>query len=216
MTQHASPRLALLFDLDGTLVDSVYQHVLAWHEALEEMGLSLAVWRIHRRIGMSGGLLIQALGREIGHHLTREQAQILQEKHSAAFERYKGAIQPLPGACELLRQLSDAGVAYAIATSGRREGAQPAIDKLEVRPEVPIITRNEVERAKPDPDLFLAAAQRVNVPISHAMVVGDSVWDLLAARRAGCLAIGLLSGGYGREELQQVGAYRVYQTRLTC
>jgi HAD superfamily hydrolase (TIGR01509 family) len=211
MTQHASHRPALLFDLDGTLVDSVYQHVLAWHEALEEMGLSLAVWRIHRRIGMSGGLLIQALGREIGHRLTREQAQMLQEKHSAAFERYKGAIQPLPGARELLRQLSDAGVAYAIATSGRREGAQPAIDKLEVRPEVPIITRNEVERAKPDPDLFLAAAQRVNVPISHAMVVGDSVWDLLAARRAGCLAIGLLSGGYGREELQQVGAYRVYQ-----
>jgi HAD superfamily hydrolase (TIGR01509 family) len=211
MTQHASHRPALLFDLDGTLVDSVYQHVLAWHEALEEMGLSLAVWRIHRRIGMSGGLLIQALGREIGHRLTREQEQVLQEKHSAAFERYKGAIQPLPGARELLQQLSDAGVAYAIATSGRREGAQPAIDKLEVRPEVPIITRNEVERAKPDPDLFLAAAQRVNVPISHAMVVGDSVWDLLAARRAGCLGIGLLSGGYGREELQQVGAYRVYQ-----
>jgi len=211
MTQHASHRPALLFDLDGTLVESVYQHVLAWHEALEEMGLSLAVWRIHRRIGMSGGLLIQALGREIGHRLTREQAQMLQEKHSAAFERYKGAIQPLPGARELLRQLSDAGVAYAIATSGRREGAQPAIDKLQVRPEVPIITRNEVERAKPDPDLFLAAAQRVNGPISHAMVVGDSVWDLLAARRAGCLAIGLLSGGYGREELQQVGAYRVYQ-----
>ena len=211
MTQHASHRPALLFDLDGTLVDSVYQHVLAWHEALEEMGLSLAVWRIHRRIGMSGGLLVQALGREIGRRLTPEQAQTLQEKHSAAFERYRGAIQPLPGARELLRQLSDAGVAYAIATSGRREGAQPSIDKLEVRPEVPIITRNEVERAKPDPDLFLAAAQRVNVPISHAMVVGDSVWDLLAARRAGCLAIGLLSGGYGREELQQVGAYRVYQ-----
>ncbi len=95
--------------------------------------------------------------------------------------------------------------------SGRRKGAQPAIDRLEVRQEVPIITRNEIERAKPDPDLFLAAAQRVNVPISHAMVVGDSVWDLLAARRAGCLAIGLLSGGYGREELQQVGAYTVYQ-----
>lgn len=135
MTQYASHRPALLFDLDGTLVDSVYQHVLAWHEALEEMGLSLAVWRIHRRIGMSGGLLIQALGREIGDRLTREQEQILQEKHSAAFERYKGAIQPLPGARELLRHLSDASVAYAIATSGRREGAQPAIDKLEVRPE---------------------------------------------------------------------------------
>ena len=211
MTQHAFHRPALLFDLDGTLVDSVYQHVLAWHEALEEMGLSLAVWRIHRRIGMSGGLLIQALGREIGHRLTQEQAQMLQEKHSAAFERYKGAIQPLPGARELLRQLSDAGVAYAIATSGRREGAQPAIDKLEVRPEVPIITRNEVEHAKPDPDLFLAAAQRVMFPSPtrwSSETVSGTCWPPgePAASRLGCFQEGM-----EREELQQVGAYRVYQ-----
>ena len=201
---------AFLFDLDGTLVDSVYQHVLAWHEALEETGLSLAVWRIHRRIGMSGGLLVQALGREIGHRLTRDQAMSLQERHAAAFQRYKAAINPLPGARELLRQLSEIGVPYAIATSGRRDDAEPVLRKLEVRPEIPVITRHEVQRAKPDPDLFLAAAQRLNVPITHAMVVGDSVWDLLAARRAGCLGVGLLSGGYGKEELEQVGAYRVY------
>jgi phosphoglycolate phosphatase-like HAD superfamily hydrolase len=81
---------------------------------------------------------------------------------------------------------------------------------LRIRPEIPVITRQEVQRAKPDPDLFLAAAQRLNVPIARAMVVGDSVWDLLAARRAGCLGIGVLSGGYGKEELEQVGAYRVY------
>jgi HAD superfamily hydrolase (TIGR01509 family) len=183
---------AFLFDLDGTLVDSVYQHVLAWHEALEETGLSLAVWR------------------EIGHRLTRDQAMSLQERHAAAFQRYKAAINPLPGARELLRQLSEIGVPYAIATSGRRDDAEPVLRKLEVRPEIPVITRHEVQRAKPDPDLFLAAAQRLNVPITHAMVVGDSVWDLLAARRAGCLGVGLLSGGYGKEELEQVGAYRVY------
>jgi HAD superfamily hydrolase (TIGR01509 family) len=202
---------ALLFDLDGTLIDSVYQHVLAWHEALEELGLSLAVWRIHRRIGMSGGLLIQALGREIGQRVTPEQAKKLQENHAAAYERYQATVQPLPGARELLQQLNRAKVPYAIATSGRLEGAQAALERLEVGSEIPVITRQQVQRAKPDPDLFLAAAQQLNIPIARAMVVGDSVWDLLAARRAGCLGIGLLSGGYGKEELEQVGAYRVYQ-----
>ena len=211
MNQDRSYTPAFLFDLDGTLIDSVYQHVLAWHEALEEMGLSLAVWRIHRRIGMSGGLLVQALGREIGQRLTSEQAQELQKRHAAAYERYQGAIQPLPGARDLLQQLSRTGVPFAIATSGRPEGARSAVERLAIGTEVPVITRQEVQRAKPDPDLFLAAAERLNVPIGRAMVVGDSVWDLLAARRAGCLGVGLLSGGYGKEELEQVGAYRVYQ-----
>jgi HAD superfamily hydrolase (TIGR01509 family) len=211
MTQETSQSPALLFDLDGTLIDSVYQHVLAWHEALEELGLSLAVWRIHRRIGMSGGLLVQALGREIGHRVNSERAQKLQERHAAIYERYQAAIQPLPGARELLQQLSRAKVPFAIATSGLLAGARPGLERLGIGPEVPVITRQEVERAKPDPDLFLAAARRLNVPIGRAMVAGDSVWDLLAARRAGCLGIGLLSGGYGKEELKQVGAYRVYQ-----
>jgi HAD superfamily hydrolase (TIGR01509 family) len=202
---------AFLFDLDGTLIDSVYQHVLAWHEALEESGLSLAVWRIHRRIGMSGGLFVQALGREIGHPVDSRLAKELQEKHAVAYARYRPTIQPLPGARELLAQLSRANIRYAIATSGHREVAEPSLAKLGVGAEIPVVTRQEVERAKPDPDLFLAAAIRLNVPIAHAMVVGDSVWDLLAARRSGCLGIGLLSGGYGKEELEQVGAYRVYQ-----
>jgi HAD superfamily hydrolase (TIGR01509 family) len=211
MTQEISQTPAMLFDLDGTLIDSVYQHVLAWHEALQELGLSLGVWRIHRRIGMSGGLLVQALSREIGQRLSQEQTQKLQQQHAAAYERYQGAIQPLRGARELLQHLSRANVSYAIATSGYREGARTALERLGVGPEIPVITRAEVQRAKPDPDLFLAAAQKLNVPIARAMVVGDSVWDLLAARRAGCLGVGLLSGGYGQEELEQVGAYRVYQ-----
>jgi HAD superfamily hydrolase (TIGR01509 family) len=202
---------AFLFDLDGTLIDSVYQHVLAWREALEEVGLSLAVWRIHRRIGMSGGLLVQALGREIGHRLSPEEAEQLQARHAAAFQRYHGKIRPLPGARELLRRLSEARVRYAIATSGRPESARPALDALGIGTEVPVVTREQVQRAKPDPDLFLAAAQRLDVPIAEAIVVGDSVWDLLAARRAGSLGVGLLSGGYGQEELEKAGAYRVYQ-----
>jgi HAD superfamily hydrolase (TIGR01509 family) len=211
MTQETSQIPALLFDLDGTLMDSVYQHVLAWHEALEELGVSLGVWRIHRRIGMSGGLLVQALSREIGQRLTPEQVQKLQKRHAVAYERYQEAVQPLPGARELLQQLNRANVPYAIATSGEPEALRRVPERLGVGPGIPVITRRDVQRAKPDPDLFLAAAQKLNVSIARAMVVGDSVWDLLAARRAGCLGIGLLSGGYGKQELEQVGAYRVYQ-----
>ena len=206
-----SPTPSFVFDLDGTLIDSVYQHVLAWREALERIGLSLAVWRIHRRIGMSGGLLAQALGREIQRPLSSDQIESLQQLHAVEFERYAAGLRPLPGACQLLRRLSEIGVHYAIATSGRLESAKPSLDALEVGPEIPVITRNEVLRAKPDPDLFLVAAQRLKVPQAEVIVVGDSVWDLLAARRAGSLGVGVLSGGYGEEELYRAGAYRVYQ-----
>jgi len=132
---------ALLFDLDGTLIDSVYQHVLAWHEALQSMGLLLAVWRIHRRIGMSGGLLAQALGREIGQRVTHQQAEELQKRHAAAFLKYQNEIQPLPGAAELLATLREAGIPWAIATSGRREAAAPALEKLGVGSKDPVVTR---------------------------------------------------------------------------
>ena len=202
---------ALLFDLDGTLVDSVYQHVLAWREALEKTGMKLAVWRIHRRIGMSGGLLINALLRETGHQVTDEEAAHLQRIHEEAFERQSAQVRPLPGARQLLDYLSAADIPFAIATSGRIESARPSLQALGVGPEIPIITRDQVRHAKPDPDLFLAAAARLNVDIRDSIVVGDSVWDLLAARRAWALGVGLLSGGYGQDELEQAGAYRVYQ-----
>jgi HAD superfamily hydrolase (TIGR01509 family) len=202
---------AILFDLDGTLVDSVYQHVLAWREALEQAGIELAVWRIHRRIGMSGGLFVNALLRETGHRVTAEEAGRLQRAHADAYARQVRQVRPLPGARELLAYLSRAGVPWAIATSGRRETAAPALEILGVGPDAPVVTRDQVERAKPDPDLFLAAAQRLGVEIGASIVVGDSVWDLLAARRARALGVGLLSGGYGEEELERAGAYRVYQ-----
>jgi HAD superfamily hydrolase (TIGR01549 family) len=202
---------AFLFDLDGTLVDSVYQHVLAWREALEQAGIELAVWRIHRRIGMSGGLLAHALLRETGHQVTADEAANLQRIHAEAYARQVGQIRPLPGARDLLAYLSKIKVPWAIATSGRLESARPTLRVLGVGPEAPVITRDQVEHAKPDPDLFLAAAERLGVEISESVVVGDSVWDLLAARRARALGIGLLSGGYGEDELERAGAYRVYQ-----
>jgi len=202
---------AFLFDLDGTLVDSVYQHVLAWRTALEEIGIELAVWRIHRRIGMSGGLFVNALLRETGRDVVTEEAERLQRLHADAYARLSGAVRPLPGAKELLRTLTGYGVPWAIATSGRIESAGPVIATLGVPDGVPIITRDQVHHAKPDPDLFIAAADQLGVPIEDAVVVGDSIWDLLAARRARALGVGLLSGGYGRDELQTAGAYRVYE-----
>lgn len=205
----ASP--ALIFDLDGTLVDSVYQHVLAWHEALQSVAIDLSVWRIHRRIGMSGGLFLRALSREIGRELPEETLTRLRTVHQEAFVRQIGTIRPLPGARELLATLSAAGIPWAIATSGSAQTARGTLEMLTVPRDVPVVTRDQVAYAKPNPDLFLAAAARLAVDIAMAMVVGDSIWDLLAARRAGALGVGLLSGGYGREELERAGAYRVYE-----
>jgi HAD superfamily hydrolase (TIGR01509 family) len=202
---------AFLFDLDGTLIDSVYQHVLAWREALEEAGIELAVWRIHRRIGMSGGLFVNALLRETGRQLTDEEVAHIHRRHAELYARFRPQIRVLPGARELLRYLTAARVPWAVATSGLRESAGPTLELLEVPPDIPVITRDQVEHAKPDPDLFLAAAERLGVPITSTVVVGDSVWDLLAARRAPALGVGLLSGGYGVDELERAGAYRVYQ-----
>ena len=210
--QHSTPgRTAFLFDLDGTLVDSVYQHVLAWRAAMAGVGIELAVWRIHRRIGMSGGLMANAILRETGHKVTKEEADRLVRLHAEAYARLTEQIRPLPGARELLQYLTETGTPWAIATSARIDSARPTLEQLGVPSSVPIITRDQVEHAKPDPDLFLAAAARLGASIHESVVVGDSVWDLLAARRARALGVGLLSGGYGKEELASAGAYRIYQ-----
>ncbi len=191
-----SGRPALLFDLDGTLVDSVYQHVLAWRDALEGEGFHLSVWRIHRRIGMSGGLFLRALVRELGHNLTDEQAEVLR--------------QSLTGARELLSDLTEMKVPWAIATSGSKQTAAGALAMLGIPEGTPVITRDQVAYAKPNPDLFLVAAELLHMATRDCFVVGDSIWDLLAAQRAGALGVGVLSGGYGRDELERSGAYRVY------
>lgn len=201
-----------LFDLDGTLVDSVYQHVLAWKAALDSEGIDLSVWRIHRRIGMSGGLFTNQLLRETGLTYSDELIGRLRREHAAAYKAYASAIRPLPGARELLAWLTEQRIPWAIATSGRMETAAVNLAALDVDPaEVPVVTRDQVRYAKPDPDLFVAAAERLGAPIETAMVVGDAIWDMLAATRCKALGLGLLSGGYGEAELTGAGAIRVYE-----
>jgi HAD superfamily hydrolase (TIGR01549 family) len=203
---------AFLFDLDGTLVDSVYQHVLAWREALETEGIDLSVWRIHRKIGMSGGLFTNMLLRETQVEIDPARVERLQRLHAEAYKRNRADVRPLPGATALLTALTNAQIPWAIATSGRLETAGPVLERLGVDlSRTPVVTRDHVKFAKPEPDLFLAAAERLGVRIETASVVGDSVWDMLAATRARALGIGLLSGGYGLEELERAGAYRVYE-----
>ncbi len=201
-----------LFDLDGTLVDSVYQHVLAWKEALDSEGIDLSVWRIHRKIGMSGGLFTNQLLRETGLEISLERVERLRRHHGEAYRRLADKVRPLPGARELLSWLTAEGIPWAIATSGRMETAAVNLTALALDlNNVPVVTRDQVKYAKPDPDLFLAAAERLGARIETAVVVGDSIWDMLAATRCRALGVGLLSGGYGLAELQQSGAFRVYE-----
>jgi HAD superfamily hydrolase (TIGR01509 family) len=202
---------ALIFDLDGTLVDTVYAHVFAWQRALHEFGTPIDGWRIHRRIGMSGGLFTRAVAREIGRQLSDEEAEALQRRHGEVFREILPERRPLPGAIELLAALRAAGFVHGIATSGRRPEIDKSLEALAVPPETVVVERGDVLRAKPEPDLFLACSERLGVPGGECYVVGDAVWDLLAARRAGMLSVGLQSGGYGEDELRAAGAFRVYR-----
>lgn len=203
--------VAFLFDLDGTLVDSVYQHVRAWHLALRENGIDLAIWRIHRKIGMSGGLFTHQLFRELGRDVDEVTIQRLRDRHAELYLSLSPEVTPLPGSVQLLHALTDADLPWAIATSGRMVTASANLHALGLDPDaIAVVTRDQVRYAKPDPDLFVEAARRVGTMVQGSYVIGDSIWDMLAASRCGALGIGLRSGGYGSDELERAGALRVY------
>jgi HAD superfamily hydrolase (TIGR01549 family) len=202
---------ALIFDLDGTLIDTVYAHVFAWQRALAEAGLPIEGWRIHRRIGMSGGLFTRGVSRVLGRPLSDREVEEIQRRHGELFRELVPERRPLPGAVDLLAHLREASVPFGIATSGRRPEIDASLEILGVGDDVIVVERGDVLRAKPEPDLFLACQERMGVHIRDVTVVGDAVWDLLAARRAGMLSVGLLTGGYGEDELARAGAFRVYR-----
>ena len=202
---------ALIFDLDGTLVDTVYAHVFSWQRALSEAGMPIDGWRIHRRIGMSGGLFTRAVARELGRPLGEEEVAEVQAHHGDLFREMLPERRPLPGAVELRHELREGGIPHGVATSGRRPEIDASLEALELPADAVVVARGDVRRAKPEPDLFLACQERLGVEADECYVVGDAVWDLLAARRARMLSVGLLSGGYGEDELTRAGAFRVYR-----
>lgn len=207
-----SPRMkALIFDLDGTLMDSVYAHVLAWQLAFAEAGMPIDGWRLHRRMGMSGGLFKRAVMRELGRAISMPRLKALDKRHSELFRQFLPKPRPLPGAVELLRFLRRNKIVHGIATSNQRPNINPSLKALGVTKDTVVVERGDVARAKPEPDLFLECQERLGVEVKDCYVVGDAVWDLMAARRAGMISIGLLSGGYGEDELVRAGAFRVFR-----
>lgn len=202
---------ALIFDLDGTLVDTVYAHVLAWERALADYNLAVPAWRIHLRVGMSGALVTEALSREVGRRLSAAECEGLPERHNAHYREIVPRPVPLPGAVALLRHLHDREVRFGIATSGQRLVAQPSLDALQLPSHVPVVNGDEVSHAKPAPDILLAVQHRLGVAPDECIVVGDAVWDHLAARRARMTSVGVLTGGTSATELFHAGAMRVFQ-----
>jgi HAD superfamily hydrolase (TIGR01549 family) len=201
---------AILFDLDGTLVDTVYQHVAAWSASLRSAKIVMPAWKVHRRIGMSGKSLLRQLLREVDGRKPQVDSQRLEKRHDLEFTKLTRQLELLPGANELLAFLTRRGIRWAIATTGSRDQTSRVLKRLNIPRGVPVVTGDDVEKAKPSPDVFVMAADRLGVPISDCIVIGDSVWDVLAAGRKSALGVGLLSGGYSREELERSGAFRVY------
>ncbi len=201
---------AILFDLDGTLVDTAYRHVAAWTAALRDAGILVPEWKIHRRIGMSGRSLVRQLVREHGLHSSKIDVEQIEKTHNTVFNKSISAIQPLPGAEQLLKYLTKQGVGWAIATTGGKEHTKQLLRTLRIPGKTVVVTGDDVAKAKPSPDVFDSAAKRLGVPVEHCVVVGDSIWDMLAAGRRRALSVGFLSGGYSQAELEQAGAFRVY------
>jgi HAD superfamily hydrolase (TIGR01509 family) len=201
----------MLFDPDGTLVDSVYKHVTAWARALKDEGILLPKWKIHRHVGMSGESFVKEVLREERIAIRENAIARMEKKHARYFARSTQRIQILPGARSLLKHLSKTGIRWAIATSGERKQVKGLLQPLHIPKNVPIITGDDVDRAKPSPDVFLLAAKSLGVSPGESIIVGDSPWDVLAAVRTKALGVGLLCGGYSKEELWQAGAFRVYE-----
>jgi len=201
---------ALIFDLDGTLVDSVYPHTLAWQKALADFGIQSPAWAIHRRIGMRGKLLVKAIAREQRRRLSESDIEKLGARHARIFRELAPIAIPLPGVVELLSFLRRSKIPHGIATSGKRAEIKGSLKALSLQPATIVVDGDMVREVKPEPDLFLMCRQKLKVECSDCLVVGDAVWDIHAARRSSIMSVGLLSGGFGEQELYNAGAMRVY------
>jgi len=210
-SQKVKSDFAIVFDLDGTLVDSVYEHVISWKRAFADEGLHVPGFMIHNKVGMSGRLMVRQVLRETRQRVSLKKMKAIEELHKSYFSRMLPLVGTLPGAQALLDRLSSVGVRWAIGTGGDRKAVAAQLKSLRIPDSVPVTTGDDVAEAKPEPEIFMVAAERLGVRITQSIIVGDSVWDLLAACRGKALGIGLLSGGYCSSDLERAGAYRVYK-----
>jgi HAD superfamily hydrolase (TIGR01509 family) len=202
---------ALLFDLDGTLVDTVYAHTLAWHTALGEAGVAVDCYRLHRHVGSNHSLIVRFAQRESGHTLSAEQVETVQRRHADLYRQFLPRVRAFPGATEAFRTLPAAGVPCGVATASYRPIINASLEALDIGPHGVVTEGKGALRGKPEPDIFLACATQLSKPPADCIVVGDAVWDHIGARRAGMFSVGVLTGGYGEEELYHAGAVRVYR-----
>jgi HAD superfamily hydrolase (TIGR01549 family) len=203
-------RIAVL-DVDGTLVDSNYQHALAWYRAFRSLGETFPVWRIHRLIGMGGDQLVAALG---GDDVEARIGDEARERWVEEADPLMAEVALLPAARELIVALTERGHRVVLASSGKPHHVDHALDLLDVREIVAGWTTSEdVEKTKPAPDLLHVALEKIGEPAdAPSVVIGDSVYDVEAAKNAGMPAIVVRSGGFGDDELREAGAVAVYDT----
>jgi HAD superfamily hydrolase (TIGR01509 family) len=202
---------ALIFDLDGTLVDSVYAHTIAWQQALAECGTDVPACEIHHRVGLSGRLLVKGIARSNQRRpMSDRDVNHLEKRHAALFRKHFPHCAALPGAKSLLQFLRKSKIAHGIATTGKRPEIAPALEALGIDGKTLVVDGTRVERAKPDADLFVECQRKLGFPASECLIVGDAIWDMHAAGRAGLFAVGVLSGGFSVQDLYNAGAKRVY------
>lgn len=202
-----TPRPAVLFDIDGTLVDSNYLHVHAWQRAFHEVELPVQAWHIHRSIGMDGSTLVD----ELSHGADDAVQKRLKDLHTRYYEASAALLSPLPGARALLRRVADLGLQVVLATSAPENELALLRQTLDCDDLVSAITSSaDVDQAKPKPDIVNVALKKARVTAGEAVFVGDTVWDVEASARAGVPCIAVLSGGVSREELEKTGAAAVF------
>jgi len=206
----AEPTVAVL-DVDGTLVDSNYQHALAWYRALRAMGETFPIWRLHRLIGMGGDQVIKSLG---GDELEERIGEEARKRQGEEVDALIGEVSPLPGARDLLLAIKERGHRLVLASSGQPRHVDIAVDLLDAREIADAITSSEdAEATKPAPDLLQVARQKLGASAdTHSVMIGDSVWDIEAAKNAGMPAIAVRSGGFGDDELRDAGAISIHDT----
>jgi HAD superfamily hydrolase (TIGR01549 family) len=199
---------AALLDLDGTLIDSNYQHAFAWYRAFRRHRITVPMWRVHRHIGMGGDQLVTAVA---GEQVERELGDDLRDASGQEFQKLRDECVPLAGARDLVLDLKERGLTVVLASSSNQEDLDFFLDRLQLREEVDAwTTKDDVERSKPEPDIVRAALAKAGT--EEAVMIGDSRWDIEAAANAGLETICVITGGWSVQELRDCGASAVFES----